>query len=355
MEALQIGATTEKFCPSNNNAAQTKNLPHGILYAGKYLSIKPLGSGTYGEVFMVQDVTTGKNYALKKMRLEASTSKFGLCPHTIREVVILSKMKCRNVVQLKEIAFDEGDSILLIFELMRRDLRQFIQAKQTTPDTGLPLYLVRRLAFQILIGVRHCHSQGVVHRDLKPQNILVDAEGELAKVADWGLARKISRFCIGKGQRLLTREIVTLWYRPPEILLGALRYGPEVDVWSLGVIIYQMITGVPLVHGPHSICTLLEIFQMFGTPFEDEFLSKLPYFSMNFPRWECRDMSEVFKTKISTSCVDEVSEDLIHLLTEMLQLNPFNRISVKNCIWHPFFKEERENYIKEHMKKYYPF
>merc|ERR1712235_43546 len=101
--------------------------------------------------------------------------------------------------------------------------------------------------------------------------------GEVAKVADWGLARRLGPQ--GRNNKLFTREIITLWYRPPEILLGSSKYGPEVDVWSLGIIIFQMLTGSPLVHGPHSICTLLEIFKLFGTPFDDAFISNLSYYS----------------------------------------------------------------------------
>ncbi|CAN8019638.1 unnamed protein product, partial [Ixodes persulcatus] len=179
---------------------------------------------------------------------------------------------------------------------------------------------------QILEGILFCHRRRVLHRDLKPQNLLIDQKGNI-KLADFGLAR-----AFGIPIRVYTHEIVTLWYRAPEVLLGSPRYSTPIDIWSIACIFVEMINKRPLFHGDSEIDQLFRIFRTLGTPTEDTWpgVAKLPDYKSSFPNWS---------ENILRSLLKNMDDDGIDLLEKMLVYDPVRRISAKDCLDHPYLND----------------
>ncbi|KAG8222500.1 hypothetical protein J437_LFUL009603 [Ladona fulva] len=244
--------------------------------------IEKIGEGTYGVVYKAKDKVTGKLVALKKIRLETEIE--GVPSTAIREISLLKELKHPNVVCLLDVVHADK-KLYLVFEFLTQDLKKFLDSSKDL----LPSDLVKSYLWQLLQGVTYCHTHRILHRDLKPQNLLIDSEGYI-KLADFGLAR-----AFGVPVRTYTHEVVTLWYRAPEILLGTKFYSTAVDVWSIGCIFAEMITRRALFPGDSEIDQLFRIFRTLGTPDETIWpgVSQLPDYKSMFPRWESQDISEV--------------------------------------------------------------
>ncbi|KAK9507089.1 hypothetical protein O3M35_008905 [Rhynocoris fuscipes] len=186
--------------------------------------------------------------------------------------------------------------------------------------------LVKSYLYQILQAILFCHKRRVLHRDLKPQNLLIATKGVI-KLADFGLGR-----AIGIPVRVYTHEVVTLWYRAPEVLLGATRYSCPVDIWSIACIFAEMATRKPLFQGDSEIDQLFRIFRVLTTPDETIWpgVSLLPDYKTSFPNW----MNYNLETQVKN-----IDKDGIDLLKKMLIYNPIARISAKDAVTHPYFKD----------------
>lgn len=173
-------------------------------------------------------------------------------------------------------------------------------------------------------SILFCHQRRVLHRDLKPQNLLIDNKGVI-KLADFGLAR-----AFGIPVRVYTHEVVTLWYRAPEILLGSQRYSTPVDIWSVGCIFAEMMTKRPLFHGDSEIDQLFRIFRTLTTPTDETWpgVTSLPDYKPTFPNW---------KTNQLASAVQRLDNTGLDLLQQMLIYDPANRISAKKALNHIYF------------------
>ena len=169
-----------------------------------------IGEGTYGVVYKAEVKATGDVIALKKIRLEQEDE--GIPTTAIREIALLKCLRHPNVVDLMDVVHHE-QKLYLVFEYLEKDLKQFMDARGFR-NRALPIEMATSFLYQLCDGVKFCHANGILHRDLKPQNLLIDTKGHL-KLADFGLAR-----CFGVPTRAFTHEVVTLWYRAPEILLG---------------------------------------------------------------------------------------------------------------------------------------
>jgi serine/threonine protein kinase len=191
-------------------------------------------------------------------------------------------------------------------------------------DAGMDPRLVRWLMWQLLAGTEACHAHRIVHRDLKPQNILINRTGSL-KLADFGLARTFS-----VPLRQYTHEVVTLWYRCPEILLGQPTYSMAVDTWSAGCIFAEMAAGRPLFTGDSEVDQLFKIFQQLGTPSAAEWpgASQLPDWGASFPRFRKRSWAAV---------APRLCDQGRDLLARMLVYDPARRISAAEALAHPYF------------------
>uniref|UniRef100_A0A4W6F205 Protein kinase domain-containing protein n=1 Tax=Lates calcarifer TaxID=8187 RepID=A0A4W6F205_LATCA len=220
-----------------------------------YIKLDKLGEGTYATVFKGRSKLTDNLVALKEIRLEHEE---GAPCTAIREVSLLKDLKHANIVTLHDIVHTDK-SLTLVFEYLDKDLKQYMD------DCGniLSMQNVKIFLFQILRGLAYCHRRKVLHRDLKPQNLLINDKGEL-KLADFGLARAKS-----VPTKTYSNEVVTLWYRPPDVLLGSSEYSTQIDMWGVGCIFYEMAAGRPLFPGSTVEDELHLIFRLLGTPTED--------------------------------------------------------------------------------------
>jgi serine/threonine protein kinase len=241
-----------------------------------------LGVGAYGEVHKAYD-TKDKIFVAEK-RIKLSGAEEGIPATALREISNLKLLVHTNVVCLLDTVVEPG-RLSLIFELMDGDLKKAMDA---CPGPFAP-DLVRSYTSQLLSGLSFCHCMGVMHRDLKPQNLLVCNGGKTLKIADFGLSRAYT-----PPARPLTVEVITRWYRSPDLLLGSNTYSPAVDMWSVGCIIAEMSNRKPLLPGDSEIDQLHRIFKFIGTPTERVWKNcySLPYWRTNFPAWPPKDWAE---------------------------------------------------------------
>ena len=249
----------------------------------KYQKIEKIGEGTYGVVYKAKDRVTGEILALKKIRLEAEDE--GIPSTAIREISLLKQLQHPNIVRLYDVVHSEK-KLTLVFEYLDQDLKKYLD---NAGDTGLDQATIKSFLWQLLQGISYCHQHRVLHRDLKPQNLLINLEGEL-KLADFGLAR-----AFGIPVRSYTHEVVTLWYRAPDVLLGSRKYSTPVDMWSVGCIFSEMVTGQPLLPGGSENDQLLRIFKLLGTPTVQSWpgLAQLPDYKEDFPVYKAQSWKQI--------------------------------------------------------------
>lgn len=236
--------------------------------ADSFEKLDKIGQGTYSSVYKARDLETGKIVAMKKVRfvnMDPESVRF-----MAREICILRKLDHPNVMKLEGLVTSRmSGSLYLVFEYMEHDLAGLA----ATPGIKFTEPQIKCYIRQLLLGLEHCHSRGVLHRDIKGSNLLINNNGVL-KIGDFGLA---NIFHPDKKQPLTSR-VVTLWYRAPELLLGATEYGVGVDMWSVGCILAELFSGKPIMPGTTEVEQMHKIFKLCGSPSEEYFRkSKLPH------------------------------------------------------------------------------
>uniref|UniRef100_A0A1I8B015 cyclin-dependent kinase n=1 Tax=Meloidogyne hapla TaxID=6305 RepID=A0A1I8B015_MELHA len=297
--------------------------------ADVFTDVEKIGEGTYGTVYKVRTRQDQELKALKQIKLNHGCE--GVPSTCIREVCLLKELTHPNIVRLEDVMihskylrfsyiflkFDlEGKKLYLIFEFIDQDLKMLLERLAPRP---LPVANVKSFIWQMLQALAYCHTHRVVHRDLKPHGTI--------KLADFGLARAFSL-----PSRCYTHEVVTLWYRAPEVLLGALYYSTAVDIWSLACIFAECLRNEPLFKGDSEIDQLFRIFQILGTPTSKIWagVERFPDYKNNFPKWKRRDLREL---------VTILDEDGIELLKQMLVYPPMDRITAKLALSHRFLRD----------------
>ncbi|XP_007907250.1 cyclin-dependent kinase 17 isoform X2 [Callorhinchus milii] len=283
-----------------------------------YVKLDKLGEGTYATVFKGRSKLTDNLVALKEIRLEHEE---GAPCTAIREVSLLKDLKHANIVTLHDIIHTEK-SLTLVFEYLDKDLKQYMD------DCGniMSMHNVKIFLYQILRGLAYCHRRKVLHRDLKPQNLLINERGEL-KLADFGLARAKS-----VPTKTYSNEVVTLWYRPPDVLLGSSEYSTPIDMWGVGCIFYEMAAGRPLFPGSTVEDELHLIFRLLGTPTEETWpgiISNDEFKTYNFPN---------YKPQPVINHAPRLDMEGIDLLSNFLQYQAKKRISADDAMKHFYFK-----------------
>ena len=338
----------------------------------RYRQLEQIGSGTYGDVFRAIDTRTGAMVAIKRVRSAGADN--GFSSTSLREVALLNALHHPNLVHLHETVLvmpdvdiassptaapGRGDEsggaagersephLVLVLEYLDTDLKRALDAREARNERwAMPT--IKSLLWQLLSGVEYLHSERVLHRDLKPQNLLLGADGEL-KVADLGLAR-----FVGLPVRALEKCVVTIWYRAPELLLGAPLYGFAIDMWAVGCIFAEMVTGRALFAGAPATAAssdadpaaemaglrkqMREVACTLGAPRPADW----PELT-SLPRYAAADWLPSADERRGRALAELVPIDPLglDLLARMLTYNPAQRISAHAALAHPFLRGSR--------------
>jgi cell division cycle 2-like protein len=287
----------------------------------EFEKLNRIQEGSYGVVYRAKDKRSGQIVALKKLKLENEKDGFPIT--SIREIHTLKLCKHANIVEVLEIVTTPSlNHIFIVMEYVEHDLKSLME------DMASPFVLseIKTMILQLLSGVAHLHKHWIIHRDLKTSNLLMNNRGSI-KIADFGLARRY-----GSPLGDITQLVVTLWYRAPELLLGAKKYSTEIDMWSIGCIFAELIHHAPLFDGKGEIDQLAKIFQTLGSPSEDNWpgFRELPNArTVNFAR-QTNKIREKFRY---------LSDHGHDLLNGLLKYSPKERITAEDALNHPFFAE----------------
>ncbi|EPS63681.1 hypothetical protein M569_11103, partial [Genlisea aurea] len=306
--------------------------------AESFEKLDKIGQGTYSSVYRARDLETGKIVALKKVRFS------NMDPESVRfmarEILILRRLDHPNIMKLEGLVTSRvSGNLYLVFQYMEHDLAGLMASplvKFTEPQMKCFLQ-------QLLRGLEHCHNRGVLHRDIKGSNLLIDDSGNL-KIGDFGLA---TFFRANQSQPPLTSRVVTLWYRPPELLLGATDYGEAVDLWSTGCILAELFASKPIMPGRTEVEQLHKIFKLCGSPSEEYWkMSKLPNKTMFKPQHPYkRRVAETFK---------EFPPSALSLLDSLLAFEPEQRGTAASALRSEFLTTEPLPCKPSSLPKYPP-
>ncbi|CCD61395.1 Cyclin-dependent kinase 17 [Caenorhabditis elegans] len=316
VDKLNRTPTLDQPLTRKNRRASLSEIGFGKLET--YEKLDKLGEGTYATVFRGRSILTNKFVALKEIRLEQEE---GAPCTAIREVSLLRNLRHANVVTLHDIIHTDR-LLTLVFEYVDRDLKQYMDSC----NNAMQMNNIRLFLYQLLRGLAYCHQRRVLHRDLKPQNLLITAKGEL-KLADFGLARAKS-----VPTKTYSNEVVTLWYRPPDVLLGSTDYSTHIDMWGVGCILFEMIAGRALFPGGTPTEQLGLIFRTLGSPRPDrhpticEKPTFYPYANRHYnPDPLCRQ-------------IPRIDAHGFELLMKFLQYEGKDRVSAAEAVKHPFLR-----------------
>ncbi|KAL7687442.1 putative protein kinase domain, F-box domain, protein kinase-like domain superfamily [Plasmopara halstedii] len=299
-----------------------------------WINFKNLGiknKGTEGTCIKCCQRSTGKILAMKKARVFPKGE--GVPYYMLRELAVLKGIKHDHIASLELISLAR-DELHVFFPYVDKTLHEIINPTGD-PNGGrmLPEAVIRKLLHQLLDAIAYCHRRGVLHRNLKPKHLLIKTT-DPEKLSDATL--QISDFALvratGIPRRTYTMEVVTLWYRPPEILMGVRGYSSAVDIWSVGCIFAEMAQGKPLFTGISEIDQLFQIFSKLSTPTSETWpgFSSLPNYHFEFPHWKRRPLNRLFPG---------ISDHGIDLLTKLLTYNPDQRITAEDALRHPYFSD----------------
>ncbi|KAK2813624.1 hypothetical protein FQN50_000019 [Emmonsiellopsis sp. PD_5] len=294
--------------------------------------------GSYGLVSRAKESATGEIVALKKLKMENSHDGFPITG--LREIQTLLESRHTNIVRLREVVMgDSMDDVYLVMDFLEHDLKTLLDDMR---EPFLPSE-TKTLLLQIISATEFLHSHWIMHRDLKTSNLLMNNRGEI-KLADFGMARYY-----GDPPPKLTQLVVTLWYRAPELLLGAEKYGPEIDMWSIGCIFGELLTKEPLLQGKNEVEQLSKIFALTGPPTQTTWptFRSLPNAkSLRLPPVPPSTNTDPTPLLPRTQ-FPYLTTSGLSLLSQLLALNPASRPTAATCLQHAYFREDPKPKAKE--------
>ena len=286
------------------------------LYNDKYIKIKKIGGGSFGMVYIVEEKDSKKQFAMKKFYMD-NLNNGG----AEKQFSLLTQFDHRNIVKVIE-EFKQNGNQYLITEYFSNNLYNF--SKKPTQEKD-----VKQIIKQLLQALSYLHSQNYVHRDVKPDNILLSSLGEI-KLTDFDLCRKVVSGT--NPEEKMSRNAVTLYYRPPEIFFGDRNYGVKVDVWGAGCVFIELILGEPVFKANNELGVLGKIIETLGCPSEDNWpgVSNLPnYLPYQGATYQ---LDKILSGKIS--------EKGLKIIEKMMKLDPSQRESAENLLKEAYFNEE---------------
>ncbi|KAL8722011.1 MAG: hypothetical protein Q9181_007585, partial [Wetmoreana brouardii] len=296
-------------------------------HVDNFEKLNHIEEGSYGWVSRAKETATGEIVALKKLKMDNSNDGFPVTG--LREIQTLMASNHINIVSLREVVMgNKLDDVFLVMDFLEHDLKTL---QEDMMEPFLPSE-IKTLLLQLTSAVEHLHSNWILHRDLKTSNILMNNRGQI-KIADFGMARYY-----GDPPPKLTQLVVTLWYRGPELLLGADKYGAEVDMWSVGCVFGELLLKEPLLQGKNEVDQLSKIFELCGIPTEETWpgFKRLPNArSLRLPSSNPKTHGSVIRAKFPFLTLAGTQ-----LLTSLLALNPKARPSASEVLAHPYFKED---------------
>jgi glycogen synthase kinase 3 beta len=326
--------STEKDIYSIENNYDSNNYNDKENYKGKdegndsfsYNITKFIGSGSFGSVFLANCIQTNEIVAIKKVYQDNNFKN--------RELKILKEINYENLIKMKSHFFTYGENkddvyLNIVMEYIPDTLGKVIRYYKKI-DSQFPHLLVKIYSYQLIKGLHYLNCKGICHRDLKPQNILIDTKTNILKICDFGSAKFL------KKNEINLSYICSRHYRAPELIFNSTSYNYSIDTWSVGCIIAEIVLGYPLFSGNDSTDQLIEIIKILGTPSKDQIKKMNKNFTnYKFPMIKCFSWREVFKNK-------KISKEFIDLLKELLNYDPEKRLKPLEALKHSFFDDLRE-------------
>jgi serine/threonine protein kinase len=290
-----------------------------------YSLLVVIGSGSFGVVYQAKVVETGETVAIKKVFQDRRYKN--------RELQMLKELNHPNVIKLRHAFYSNGDKTDEVYlncvmdyipETLSKGIKHFVKSR-----VPVPLLVVKLYSYQMLRSLAYIHAIGICHRDIKPQNILVDPSSHLLKMCDFGSAKKLQ-----KGEPNVS-YICSRYYRAPELIFGATEYTTSIDIWSTGCVVAELVLGHPLFAGESAVEQIVEIIKILGTPNKNQIIAMNPeYTEYKFPIIKAHPWIKVFKNKCS-------SEEFFDFLGKLLIYEPHLRLKPLRALNHPFFDELR--------------
>jgi serine/threonine protein kinase len=294
-----------------------------------YNAERVIGNGSFGVVYQARVSETGEVVAIKKVYQDKRYKN--------RELQIMKELFHPNVITMKHAFYTSGDKTDEVYlnvvmdyipETVYRVMRHYVKMKQS-----VPILLVKLYAYQMFRALAYVHSLGICHRDIKPQNLLVDPATHILKLCDFGSAKKLI-----KGEPNVS-YICSRYYRAPELIFGCTDYTWIIDVWSVGCVVAELLLGQPLFPGESGVDQLVEIIKVLGTPTKEQIMAMNPnYTEFKFPQIKAHPWRKVFRSRTPADAIDFISKILVY--------DPDERLKPMECLLHPFFDELREEGCK---------
>ncbi|CXI02376.1 glycogen synthase kinase 3 [Plasmodium berghei] len=290
-----------------------------------------IGNGSFGVVYEATCIDTSEKVAIKKVLQDPQYKN--------RELMIMKNLNHLNIIYLKDYYYTEAIKkneknvfLNVVMEYIPQTVHKYMKYYLRN-NQFLPIFLVKLYSYQLCRALGYLHSKLICHRDLKPQNLLIDPKTHTLKLCDFGSAKSLI-----SGQRSVS-YICSRFYRAPELMLGSTNYTTHIDLWSLGCIIAEMVLGYPIFSGQSSVDQLVRIIQILGTPTEDQMKVMNPnYADVKFPNVKPKDLKKVFPKGTPNNAINFVSQ--------FLKYEPLKRLNAIEALADPFFDEIRDPNVK---------